>query len=267
MIVVVHAVSNNPRWELSSARCPEEPISLTPAVRGQIAVGLIAHGAGFGFAAKACGIAEATGGCLIIERMLPSSSDPPTMPRQRGLGFRRNEPPPPPMGAWGAPRADHRDPDCIAPGGSACCNYLGPLFHTGRPPTSGGRTFGTEPRIDSARRSFRAIESRNPPRLMLFAAACGLQFLDPVVGALQRFVLEQDGLYQRVNGIWARCAGLARSQQWRPDRAPCPPPGEPVEKIVNQLAFLRCHGFSPSLASKRGANVGAVCVASSAIRN
>jgi len=40
-----------------------------------------------------------------------------------------------------------------------------------------------------------------PAGLMLFAAACGLQFLDPVVGALQRFVLEQDGLYQRVNGI------------------------------------------------------------------
>ena len=39
--------------------------------------------------------------------------------------------------------------------------------------------------------------------------------------------------------------------------------GEPVEKIVNQLAFLRCHGFSPSLASKRGGDVGGLYVASS----
>ncbi len=102
---------------------------------------------------------------------------------------------------------------------------------------------------------------------MLFAAACGLQFLDPVVGALQRFVLEQDGLYQRVNGIGRAAQALRdRSSGVRIARRALHP-GEPVEKIVNQLAFLRCHGFSPSLASKRGANVGAVCVASSAIRN
>jgi hypothetical protein len=69
-----------------------------------------------------------------------------------------------------------------------------------------------------------------------------LQFLDPAVGALQRLVLDQDGLHQRVEGV----GGLAQAL---PDRSPGVRIArralhlrEAVEKIVNQLAFLRCHG-------------------------
>ena len=77
---------------------------------------------------------------------------------------------------------------------------------------------------------------------MLFAAASRLQFLDTAVGALERFVLEQHGLYQRVNGI-GRVAQALRDRSGGVGIARrALHPGEPVEKIVNQLAFLRGHG-------------------------
>ena len=62
------------------------------------------------------------------------------------------------------------------------------------------------------------------------------------MGALERLVLKQHGLHQGVDGV-GRAAqtlrnggggvGIARRGFNL---------AEPVEKIVNQLAFLRCHG-------------------------
>ena len=75
--------------------------------------------------------------------------------------------------------------------------------------------------------------------------ALALQFLDAVMGALQRFVLQQHGLHQRVDGIGRlaqalrdRGGGVRIARRALHLR-------EPVEKIVNQLAFLRCHVVSP----------------------
>ena len=84
----------------------------------------------------------------------------------------------------------------------------------------------------------------------MFGATLRLQFLDACIGPLQRFILKQRGLHQRVNRIRRFAQAFIdggngvrvtrRALQLR----------ESVEKIVNQLAFLRCHGFL-SLASKR----------------
>ena len=103
--------------------------------------------------------------------------------------------------------------------------------------------------------------------MLWFVRAAGLQFLDAAVGALQRFVLEQDRLYQRVNGVGRFAQALGNSCNGVRIARGALHPGKPVEKIINQLAFLRCHGLSPSLASKREGNVGALCVASSGAPN
>src|SRR5216683_574066 len=106
-----------------------------------------------------------------------------------------------------------------------------------------------------------------PAGLLWFARAAGLQFLDAAVGALQRFVLEQDRLYQRVNGIGRFAQTLGNGCNGVRIARGALHPEEPVEKIINQLAFLRCHGFSPSLASKREGDVGGLYVASSGAPN
>ncbi len=77
------------------------------------------------------------------------------------------------------------------------------------------------------------------------AGGRAFQFLDAVVGALQRLVLHESGLHQRIDGVGRGAQALhdrghrlgiaGRGLQF----------GEPVEKIVNQLAFLRCHGLLP----------------------
>ena len=80
---------------------------------------------------------------------------------------------------------------------------------------------------------------------MLFAGSGSFQFLDAVMGALERFVLDQHRLHQGVDRVGrAKQAlrnggggiGIARRGV---DLA------EPVEKVVNHLAFLRCHGRLP----------------------
>jgi hypothetical protein len=78
--------------------------------------------------------------------------------------------------------------------------------------------------------------------LILFGRAAGLQFLNAAVGALQGLVLHQHGLHQRVDGVGRRAQTLRDRRggaeiAWRTLHL-----REPVEKIVNQLAFLRCHG-------------------------
>ncbi len=90
-----------------------------------------------------------------------------------------------------------------------------------------------------------------PAGWLLGRRTAGLQFLDSAVGALERLVLDQNGLHQRVNGI----GRLAQALRHRGDSVGIArrvlQPGEPAEKIIDHLAFLRCHGFSPSLRKRR----------------
>ncbi len=68
-----------------------------------------------------------------------------------------------------------------------------------------------------------------------------LEFLDVGIGALQRLVLEQHGLHQGVDGVrrfaQAISDGIGRVRIARGALEL----GEPVEKFINQLAFLRVH--------------------------
>jgi hypothetical protein len=71
------------------------------------------------------------------------------------------------------------------------------------------------------------------------------------MGLLQRLVLHQHGLNQRINRVWRDPQALRdRGRRIRIARRTLQL-GQPVEKVVNQLAFLRCHQTSP-YASKRG---------------
>jgi len=67
------------------------------------------------------------------------------------------------------------------------------------------------------------------------------------VGALQRFVLQQRSLHQRVDGA----GRLAQAIGDRGGRIGIPRCifqfRKPVEKLVDELAFLRRHDQSPSL--------------------
>jgi len=92
-----------------------------------------------------------------------------------------------------------------------------------------------------------------------------LQLLDACMSALQRFVLQQHGLHQRIDGIGCLALtlrdGVSRiGIAWRTLYA-----GKPVKKLVNQLAFLGCHGSPPGGPfGKRGGNVRELYVAASA---
>jgi len=73
-----------------------------------------------------------------------------------------------------------------------------------------------------------------------------LQLLDAAVGALQRLVLQQHGLHQSIDRIRGDAQTLGdRGSGVRVPRGVFQL-GKSVEKVVNQLAFLRCHGSSPS---------------------
>ena len=80
-----------------------------------------------------------------------------------------------------------------------------------------------------------------PPRRLLLADR-GLEFLDPVMGALQRLVLHQCGLHQRVDRIRRAAQALHDRGHGLAVARGILQLGEPVEEIVDQLAFLRCHG-------------------------
>jgi hypothetical protein len=74
-----------------------------------------------------------------------------------------------------------------------------------------------------------------------------LQLLDAVMGLLQRLVLHQHGLNQRINRVWRDPQALGDcSRRVRIARRAFHL-GQPVKKVINQLAFLRCHQASPSL--------------------
>ncbi len=125
---------------------------------------------------------------------------------------------------------------------------------------SGARTGGTEPRccdwpLPEDRVAHRIQETAG--LLVLFAAERRLHLLDAVVGALERLVLHQRGLHQRIDAV--RC--LAQAMHDRRHRLGitrrifqfC----EPVEKIVDQLAFLRGHAVLHRVgASQRDKDVG-----------
>ena len=83
--------------------------------------------------------------------------------------------------------------------------------------------------------------------LILLGRCCGLQFLDAAVGALQRLVLHQHGLHQRVDRIGRACAGLARSRRPRRDRAARSPASRAGRKDRRSIGVLAVSWRSPSL--------------------
>ena len=189
--------------------------------------------------------------------MLPSSSDPPITPAAAAAAVPRNEPPPP-MGG----RAIGLTVGGLLPVGRLAIGRLvvmsgrlGLLHHLAAVPdraaVEGGGTLGTEPCGLFLPEDGVAHRIEEPAGWLLGGRAAGLQFLDAAVGALQRFVLHQHGLHQRVD----RVGRLAQALRNRGDGVGIArralQSGEPVEKIVDHLAFLRCHGFSPSLRKRR----------------
>ena len=101
--------------------------------------------------------------------------------------------------------------------------------------------------------------------MILCRRAGRLQFLDPAVRAPQRLVLDQDRLHQRVNRVGrARkpCAIAAVASGSR--GAPSIFESRSKRSSTN---WRSCGVIELSLASQRRADVGALCVASSALRN
>jgi hypothetical protein len=60
-------------------------------------------------------------------------------------------------------------------------------------------------------------------------------------GALQRLVLQQHGLHQRIDGVGRALLAARNGVQRIAVARRSLDLAEPVEQIVNQLAFLRCH--------------------------
>jgi hypothetical protein len=82
--------------------------------------------------------------------------------------------------------------------------------------------------------------------LSLRRCALALQLLDAVMGLLQRLVLHQHGLNQRINRVWRDPQALRDRGDCIRIARPAFQLGQPIEKVINQLAFLRCHQNSPS---------------------
>ena len=119
----------------------------------------------------------------------------------------------------------------VSPGMSIVAGYLG-RAHVGYRTT---RLVLPEDRI-----SHRIEEAAGLALLRL--TDCGFQLLDALVRALQRLVLHQRGLHQRIHRIWCAAQALHDRRHRLRIALGAFQFGEPVEKIVNQLAFLRCHG-------------------------
>ena len=137
--------------------------------------------------------------------MLLSSSEPPTTPAAAAAAVPRNEPPPPPAAAARHRAGRHRcltvcGPDRMS-GRWACCNTW-PLFQAGRLGGFGRRNVRDRAALlDFARRSCRA-SNRGSRRIGSVAGAppASSSWMR-LVGALERLVLHQNRLHQRVNRV------------------------------------------------------------------
>src|SRR6185437_4360147 len=183
----------------------------------------------------------------IMPRMLLSSSEPPTTPAAAAAAVPRNEPPPPKGSAVaGLPITLVRTGLSIG-ALVVMATALRLLQHLARVPD---RTAGRRRRNIRHRALFLA-ENRLPhgieeaAGLLLLRCMRLFQFLDVRIGALQSLVLQQHGLHQRVQRIWRLTQTLLHCRN-RVGVAWCALDlGKPVEEVVYQLAFLRCHGLSP----------------------
>ena len=87
-----------------------------------------------------------------------------------------------------------------------------------------------------------AVEETCWPLFRLRRGVClHLQFLDTCIGALERLVLQQHRLHQRVNGMW-RAPQTVSDQALRSRIALCGfELGQTIEQFIDELRFLRGH--------------------------
>src|SRR5215469_1935336 len=93
-----------------------------------------------------------------------------------------------------------------------------------------------------------AVEETCRPLFRLRRGAClHLQFLDTCIGALERLVLQQHRLYQRVNGMRSAPQTVG-DQALRLRIALCGfELDQTIEQFIDELGFLRGHSVSPCL--------------------
>ena len=111
-----------------------------------------------------------------------------------------------------------------------------------------GRIEGTEPVRGVSRRPSRrlahAVETARRLSRLLVAAGT-LQRADAGIGALERLVLHQHGLHQRIGRIRRPPKPLDDGAFGLRVSRPVLEPGKAIEELRDELAFLRGHGPSP----------------------
>ena len=171
--------------------------------------------------------------------MPPIRSEPPITPAAAAAAVPRNEPPP------DCGRLLHRRTLLIAALLITALLVPGGMQHRcphGVPPACGTR--GTEPRGSSRPKMLSRMLSRKPrgcPCCCLRPAVGLLIFLDAVIRRLERLVLHQHGLHQRIDSVRRAAHAFAdhrlgvRIARVRLQR------GQALEQLGDELAFLRCH--------------------------
>jgi len=96
-----------------------------------------------------------------------------------------------------------------------------------------------------------AVEEACRPLFRLRRGAClHLQFLDTCIGALERLVLQQHRLHQRVNGMRSAPQTVG-DQALRLRIALCGfELDQTIEQFIDELGFLRGHSVSPCLRTR-----------------
>src|SRR5262249_30855079 len=96
-----------------------------------------------------------------------------------------------------------------------------------------------------------AVEEACRPLFRLRRGAClHLQFLDTCIGALERLVLQQRRLHQRVNGMRSAPQTIG-DQALRLRIALCGfELDQTIEQFIDELGFLRGHSVSPCLRTR-----------------
>ena len=96
-----------------------------------------------------------------------------------------------------------------------------------------------------------AVEEACRPLFRLRHGVClYLQFLDTCIGALERLVLQQHRLHQRVNGMRSAPQTVG-DQALRLRIALCGfELDQTIEQFIDELGFLRGHGVSPCLSAR-----------------
>src|SRR4029077_16714560 len=107
-------------------------------------------------------------------------------------------------------------------------------------------------RLTEAERVAHAVEKAALPLLRLFAAAqLRLQFLDAGIGALERLILQQRRLHQRVQRVRRALRALCDQPLGRGIARQALKLAQTIEQVSDKLAFLGRHGMSPYLRLRR----------------